>query len=157
MRSRGFTLIELVVVVLILAILTALAAPSFAVLTRTQRIRAAAVDLFADLTMARSEAIKRGTRVSLIPLDAAATKDWARGWNIVLTDTPATVINSREAFAGGLSAPNGPDSVVFGAAGRLTAAATRIEIRHPDIDSSHWRCITVELSGRPVSKTGGCP
>lgn len=64
--QRGFTAIELMVVVAIVAILTALAAPSFAPLIERWRVRSAAEELSATIYFARSEAIKRGGRISII-------------------------------------------------------------------------------------------
>jgi prepilin-type N-terminal cleavage/methylation domain-containing protein len=66
-RARGFTLIELLTVVAITAILSAMAAPAFKGLLAGQRVRATSTDLYAALVLARSEAIKRDTQVTLQP------------------------------------------------------------------------------------------
>lgn len=153
-KQRGFSLIELMTVVVIIAILAGFAAPSFSEMIKTQRVRAAAVDLYADLTLARSEAIKRGVQVSVVPTDTATPKDWAKGWNIVLTSSPTTIVRAQDFVEGEVSAL-GPANIVFGSAGRPGAIAS-IEIKHVDIASSKWRCVTIDLAGRPVSKAGGC-
>ena len=62
--ASGFTAIELMVVVAIVAILTALAAPSFATMVESWRVRLATEHLQSTLYYARSEAIKRGGRVA---------------------------------------------------------------------------------------------
>jgi type IV fimbrial biogenesis protein FimT len=152
--QRGFTLVELMFVVLILAVLVGLAAPSFAELIRMQRIRAVAVDLYGDITLARSEAIKRGAQLSIVPKDTATSKDWAKGWDVVLTAATGTIIKTQNPIAGGVVA-SGPDSIVFGAAGRPTATAN-IEIKHTDLTADKRRCLALDLGGRPVSKVGGC-
>jgi type IV fimbrial biogenesis protein FimT len=87
---RGFTAIELMVVISIVAILTALAAPSFTPLIESWRVREAAEQLRSTLSYARSEAIKRGGQVSIqkIPNNtsgcssASGTRDWDCGWFI---------------------------------------------------------------------------
>lgn len=156
----GFTLIELMMVTIILAILLAIAAPSFVDLVRVMRVRSAAVDLYSDITLARNEAIKRGVQVSVLPRDTATARNWALGWDVVLTASTTTIIKSQEPLAGDVTAQgpggtNGPTGIVFGQAGRPTAAAS-IEIKHANLASAKWRCVVLDLAGRPVSKTGGC-
>ena len=90
----GFTAIELMVVVSIVAILAALAGPSFTPLIENWRVRESAEQLQSTLHYARSEAIKRGGRVVIqkIPNNtngcttASDTRAWDCGW-IVCHDT----------------------------------------------------------------------
>ncbi len=67
------------VVVAIVAILTALAAPSFTPLIERWRVRDAAEGLTSTLYFARSEAIKRGGQVIV---QANSGTDWATGWHV---------------------------------------------------------------------------
>lgn len=62
-RHRGFTLVELMVVVAILGLLAALAAPSFLPTIERWRVRSAAESVVHSLYFARSEAIKLGGNV----------------------------------------------------------------------------------------------
>lgn len=62
----GFTAIELMVVVSIVAILAALAAPSFTPLIERWRVRSATDEVQSTLYFARSEAIKRGGRINIV-------------------------------------------------------------------------------------------
>lgn len=59
-RERGFTLIELMVVVALLVILAALAAPSFRSMIEMQRLRGVNAQIVTDLQYVRSEAVRRG-------------------------------------------------------------------------------------------------
>ena len=92
--QQGFTAIELMVTVSIVALLMALAAPSFTPLIESWRVRQATEQLQSTLHYARSEAIKLGGRVAIqkIPnntngcTSATGNRDWDCGW-IVCQDT----------------------------------------------------------------------
>lgn len=87
---RGFTAIELMVVVSIVAVLAALAGPSFLLMIESWRVRDATESLRSTLMLARSEAIKRGGQVAIQKLPnntngcttASRTRDWDCGWFI---------------------------------------------------------------------------
>lgn len=84
-KNAGFTTIELLVVLVIAAILSALAAPSFSSFINNTRMASAMTRLAADLNRARSEAIKRNVRVLVCVRNAAGTDcgagaDWRNGW-----------------------------------------------------------------------------
>ena len=70
MDQRGFTLIELVVTLIVLAIIMAIAAPSVADLRDRQALRGTADSLMTAVGLARQEAIKRNAlvRVDFQPL-----------------------------------------------------------------------------------------
>lgn len=87
--SRGYSLVELSVVVAIVGILSAIAMPSFARLLADTRVGDASSDLFSAVIQTRSEALKRRQRVILCPSgdgqDCADTVEWNGGW-IVFED-----------------------------------------------------------------------
>lgn len=104
--SAGFTLIELMVVLAVLAILQTQAAPAFSGVVASVRLTAAVNSLLSSLLLARSEAIKRNSRVVLCK---SATGDactpvggWEQGWivfhdaNNNATRDSSEVIVSRE-------------------------------------------------------------
>lgn len=62
-RNRGFSLIELMVVIAILGLLLAIGIPSFATWLRNVQIRNAAESLQSGLQFARTEALRRNERV----------------------------------------------------------------------------------------------
>ncbi|MEE7548711.1 prepilin-type N-terminal cleavage/methylation domain-containing protein [Xanthomonas sp. Kuri4-1] len=67
--AGGFTLIELMVAVAVLAITLALAIPSFTSVVNGNRLLAQSNELVASLQLARSEAIRRNAKVVLCPSD----------------------------------------------------------------------------------------
>jgi len=64
-RAAGFTLIELMCVIAILAIVTTLGVPSFTTMIKNNRMVTATNDLNAILQYARAEAVRRGGNVSV--------------------------------------------------------------------------------------------
>lgn len=94
-RISGFTLIELLVTLTVLVILLAVAAPGLQPLARNNRVTALTNDLISTLNFARSEAVKRGGRVTVCKSanpDAAApicstSANWTNGWLVFLDNS----------------------------------------------------------------------
>lgn len=81
--SDGVTLIELLVILSISAALLGIAIPGFSSLIQSQRLTTSANAMFMAVNMARSEAIHRGRRVDLVPLDG---QKWTSGWQVFLDE-----------------------------------------------------------------------
>lgn len=102
MRGRGFTLVELLVVLAVAAILLTMAVPGYAFLANASRLAAATNDLMTAVQLARSEAIKRGVRVtvcksggSAVACDAGA--DWQSGWLVFVDAGAQGVVDAGDA------------------------------------------------------------
>ena len=153
--QRGFTLIEMMTVVTVMAILMAFAVPGMSGLLEAQRLRSATFDLVADLTLARNESLKRGARVTVSPLSGS---DWSNGWRVRM-DANGELLRQRSPGGGQLAVSKAPASIAFDRNGRLTGAAgvIRIELDSAAVDSdSQARCISVDLLGRARSAAGVC-
>ena len=74
----GFTLVELLVTLAVLAILVTTAVPAFTDLLDSQRLRATAHRIAADLRYARAEAVKRHADIP-IGVSFAPGRDWCYG------------------------------------------------------------------------------
>ncbi|MEO7071778.1 MAG: GspH/FimT family pseudopilin [Rhodanobacter sp.] len=103
-RQRGFTLLELLITVSVIAILMAIAVPSFRDVIRRNQVSSASNELLAGLSYARTEAITRGQLVSICPsADGAACsaggKAYEPGW-LVYT-YPAGAASVGKVFAAG--------------------------------------------------------
>jgi type IV fimbrial biogenesis protein FimT len=147
-RSRGFTMAEILIVLTILGVLAAIAAPNLMDMVRTQRIKTASFDVFSSMNVARSEAIKRNRPVSVRPNGG----DWARGWQIY--DSAGTVIKEQPGWEDLQLA--GPGLIQFTSSGRLNGAVANLSLTARDIPASKYRCIMLDTSGRAVSKEGAC-
>ena len=84
-RRRGFTLIELVMAIALLAILMMLGVPAFSTYIQNARLRSAAENFYAGVQMTRAEAVRRNTTVQIVltsdpGVDASANTD-----NLTLT------------------------------------------------------------------------
>lgn len=93
-HALGFTAIELLIVITILAVLTALAGPSFGPMIERWRTNQAVNNITSTIYVARSEAIKRGGKVSVRKIAngtdgctfASTNQEWSCGW-IIFVDT----------------------------------------------------------------------
>lgn len=93
-HALGFTAIELLIVITILAVLTAMALPSFGPMIERWRTNQAVNNITSTIYVARSEAIKRGGRVSVRKIAngtdgcsfASTNQEWSCGW-IIFVDT----------------------------------------------------------------------
>jgi len=104
MKRRGFTLVELLVALAVGSILLAIAVPSYAFLVNTSRLAAVTNDLVTALHLARSEAVKRGARVTVCKtsdaMDASpacsTTANWQDGWLVFVDGGTRGVIDGGD-------------------------------------------------------------
>lgn len=98
-RRRGFTLVEMMVVIAMIAILLGIATPSFIAYRRNAELSGTANEFLAALSAARAEAMKRQLRAFVVPADGAS---WTSGW-IAFVDVNSNVT------AGALTMEDGVD------------------------------------------------
>jgi type IV fimbrial biogenesis protein FimT len=155
-RSRGFTIIELMIVLVMVGVMVAIAAPSMRDLVVRIRIKGAASDLHSSLMMARSEAIKRNAGMQLVPVSAA---DWALGWS-VRVQASGVVLSTQEAYpnvtfttANAAYTATAVPTVNFSGTGRESGSAgagiafVLTSAQFPQIKA---RCVVLDPSGRPA-------
>jgi len=147
--EQGFTLIELMISVLLLAVLLGIGIPSFRSLVADQRLRAVSTDLRLALNMTRSEAVKRNRSVVLAP----GADGWDGGWTIANPDPNDPDILNYAQREGVTIA--GPASVAFNSFGR-TNGTPEFEIGVNAV-SGATMCLQMQLDGRAVASKGNCP
>jgi type IV fimbrial biogenesis protein FimT len=114
MGQSGFTLIEAMVVVSIVAIVTVLAAPNLDLMINNNRISTASSDLQTDFTFARATAVTRGQWVGICASSSqtacTASTTWETGRIVYLDanrnntfDAGDTILRVRDTLSGGLT------------------------------------------------------
>ena len=112
--SKGFTAIELMVMVAILAILAGIAAPSFNPIIERWRVRQISEELQSTLYFARAEAIKRGGNVTILRSGDGGgctavgtdTSLWSCGWIVFVDLNNDGALDSNEDTLQTAPAPN---------------------------------------------------
>jgi type IV fimbrial biogenesis protein FimT len=150
--SAGFTLIELMIVIVILSIMLLIALPNFAIWMQNTQIRTAGEAVLNGMQLARAEAIRRNVNVEL-------RMDVSSGWTARVPDT-GEVIQSRLAGEGSAAAlvtitPAGAKTVTFNSFGSVatnadgTATVTEIKVDSAAIAAADSRelCILVRAGG----------
>ena len=161
-NTLGFTLIELMVTISILAILLMIAVPSFNEATLGSKLSSFANNLVASSHLARSEAIKRNALVAICASSDGATcaesSNWEQGWIIRAAD--GTVIQHQQALPAGFKVTTGGASEVrFQPSGVGSDAATFTVCRYSPKAGSQERVVDISVTGRPSVKkttTGSC-
>jgi type IV fimbrial biogenesis protein FimT len=165
-RQRGFTLIELMIAVAILAILLSLAVPSFQDTIRRNQITANTNSLVTSLALARSEATKRGIRVSLCASNGVVctgSTDWSTGWQVIedrdgngALDAPDVTLQVSPVPSTGMIMTGDNASVTFESTGENLTART-FSISKYGCGAQQKRQITVATSGRSQLAKADCP
>ena len=119
-RSRGFTIIELMISIIVLVILITIAMPSFMTWLQNIQIRNAASAVLSGIQRARAEAVGRNANVDFV---MAADSSWSV--NVVAT---AANIESRSAIEGSQNVtrtvqPAGATTITFNNFGVVVANA----------------------------------
>lgn len=159
----GFTLIELIITLTIAGILIALAAPAMQTFILDQRLTTQANGFIADLNIARSEAVKRGTSVTLcssVDLSGcSASTQWETG-RIAFIDSDGdgtvdvgdTIIRAGQRLEGSNTfRPVGSSTtgITFTGAGLTNLASGEITLRLCDTRlASKAVAVLVNFTGR---------
>ena len=155
--SSGFTILELLIVVVILGIVAAIGVPSMRDLIAATRVKGAASDIYSSLITARSEAVKRNASVDVIPSDAS---NWGAGWSVRVTATAENLSVQEPVIAdvavGGPTSSiryRGDGRLVDPSTGSLFAAEVAFTFVASAYDHIQMRCINIDPSGRPSVRT----
>jgi len=140
-NQKGFTIVEMMIVIAIVGILASLAMPSFSEMIAASQVKSAASDLQMSLMRTRSEAGKRNANITLTP----AAGGWAAGW---------TIEQGIETHAAVTAVITGPASVIYTPSGRTTVGQTSFNVSA--VGTATVRCVQVGLNGQPAIKQQAC-
>lgn len=159
--NGGFTITELIITLTIAGILMAVAAPNMFTFVASNRLASQINELTADISLARSEAIKRNTTsgvcVSTTGTTCAAAGNWADGWMVfVMEGAVTTVIRSREKLSGKNTLVASADTLSFTRNGFQPAGSANFVFTLCDPKLNQFRTVTVVPTGRP-GLTQGTP
>lgn len=147
-RSRGFTIIELMIVIVILAILSAIAAPSFREMIIASRVRSSASELYESVLQARSEAITRNAAIDVVP----SASGWAGGWTVQI-QADGTVLSTHPALTSVTLTANASGNLSFRLDGRVSTNVRQVVIYSDEYSTIQSRCVYVDAAGRPSVRT----
>jgi type IV fimbrial biogenesis protein FimT len=170
--KRGFTLIELLVTMAVAAILVTIAIPSYQTFVLNNRMSSKSNDLLGALQLARSEAIKRNSRVTVCKGAGgacAAGGTWAQGWMVFDdggvagtldgTDQPIQIYPALTGATTVGATANVSDFISYLSTGmpNLAAGTTATLTLCPGVAGVNGRDIQIVAAGRASIVNAVCP
>lgn len=165
-RERGFTLVELMTTVSVMAIALAIAAPSLTGFVRSSKVRSAQSELVSSMMLARSEAAKRGVTIGMAATASGTGNEFGGGWKVWVDDNANGVIDGGEVVVRDYPGYE-PSSVVLGTTGNVTlvsfaptgfaAASVTFKVCGASDATKGYRVVLQRVGLADVSEGVTCP
>ncbi len=172
-RDSGYTMMELVMTMAIVAILASIAVPGFRYVTNSNRIATEVNGLLGDIQFARSQAVKEGLPVTICSssadgLSCSNSPNWEGGWIVFLDtngdkvrQTTEAIVRTQPPFGGTdtfVAAPSTFVALTFNRMGYApTGVAGAVNITlHDSTSNANWtRCVAINPIGSTVTEKVG--
>lgn len=162
-HCRGLTVIELMVTLIIVAIVVSIAVPNFRDFIQDTRATTESNKIVGALNLARSEAIKRGTPVSVCPSSDQAScsgdTDWGKGWIVFVgvSGSLDEVLRVWEAPGDDVALDSEAQAFSYDSLGEAAAGGGEwIEIDTDSCTAAWVRRIELNAAGRVNVQRGSC-
>ncbi len=155
--QTGFTLLEVMIVLVLLGVIAAMAVPSLERSATQSEVRKAAGDLAMTINTARAYAVSRREMIPIIAAGGDATNEWGNpGWIVRLpagvdgdqTFRTTEKVTIDETVAGVSSFSLGPDGRVYNAAGTAVIAQLSFDICPVVAGSVSGRKLEINVFGK---------
>jgi len=153
-QKSGFTLVELIVTLAVAAIILGWAVPSVSALMKNNRTTTNVSDFLGALNYARSEAITRGSRVTICianatftQCDTSGTAKWKNGWliyddptgsTVTIVDPTTDILRIHQGLSGNSTTLDLPSTGIASRKKHLSFTATGTGLDQVKGDGGNW-------------------
>ena len=151
--AAGFSIVEMIIAIAIVAILASIATPSLASMMTRHRVQDASSDLFAALIAARNKAVTLNSDVKLVPVGTG----WASGWKIPDPENATRALDVHKPVASVDIAMSGASAITYQFNGRIRGGiGVKFTLTSTARGYATRACIVVDPSGRPYTQDAPC-